>query len=150
VRIVSTIVGFALIILGISGCTSVSQTSTNNPVRLTPAMFSDYELTLISDDVYAHYLFYDEVVNEESGDKNGPFIALFHWWKIKDGNRLVFTSLPDGTRLDNPENASYQFKSFGEKIVVTMDGQKFRRSKFKRPNGDPIEMPPDTPPEPSK
>jgi hypothetical protein len=75
---------------------------------------------------------------------------LFHWWKIKDGNRLVFISLPNGTRLDNPENASLQFKSFGEKIVVRMDGQKFRRSKFKRPNGDPIETPPDTPLEPNK
>ena len=147
--IISIIFGLALI-LGFSVCEATAQTSTNSPVRLKPAMFTDYEFTLISDKVYAHYLFDDEVVNEESGDKNGPSIAFFHWWKIKDGNRLVFISLPDGTRLDNPENASYQFKSFGEKIVVTMDGQKFRRSKFKRPNGDPIETPPDTPPEPSK
>ena len=147
-RIVSTIFGFALIILGISGCASVSQTSTNNPVRLTPAMFSDYELTLISDKVYAHYLFYEEVVNEESGDKNGPSIALFHWWKIKDGDRLVFSSLPDGTGLDNPENASFQFKSFGKNLVVTTDGVKYKRSKFKRPNGNPIEMLPNNSPEP--
>jgi hypothetical protein len=52
--------------LGFSVCEATAQTSTNSPVRLTPAMFTDYEFTLISDKVYAHYLFDDEVVNEES------------------------------------------------------------------------------------
>lgn len=127
--------GFVLL-LGFSGCTNTSPKSENGPVHLTPAMFTDYEYTLISDKVYAHYLFYDDTVNEETGDKNGPLIALFHWWKIKDGNRLVFTSLPDGTDLDNPENESYQFKSFGKDLVVTRDGETYKRSKVKRPSSD--------------
>jgi len=47
-RIISAIISLVLM-LGFSVCASESQTSKNSPVRLTPAIFNDYEFTLISD-----------------------------------------------------------------------------------------------------
>jgi hypothetical protein len=130
-RTISAIISL-IFILGFSVCASGSQTSTNTPVRLTPAMFNDYEFTLISDTDYAHYLFLEgEGVDVDFGQKKGAIVGLLEGWRIKDGNTLVFTGSADGT---GPERDSLQFKSFGGKIVVTMDGAKYRRSKFKRPN----------------
>jgi hypothetical protein len=128
-RIISAIISLVLM-LGFSVCASESQTSTNSPVRLTPAMFNDYEFTLISNTDYVHYLFLEgEGVDVSFGQK--AIVALSEGWRIKDGNTLVFTALSDGS---GPERDSLQFRSFGKNIVVTMDGQRFKRSKFKRPN----------------
>ena len=141
-RIFSAIVSLVLL-LGFSVCASGSQTSTNSPVRLTPAMFNDYEFTLISEKDYLYYLFLEGgSVEETFGNKvkNGGLVGLGEGWRIEHGNTLVFTGVPDIRRPDgtgafpNPVRHTLQFKSFGEKIVVTMDGDKYRRSKFKRPN----------------
>jgi hypothetical protein len=141
-RIVSAIISLVLI-LGFSVCEATAQTSTNSPVRLTPAMFTDYEFTLISDKDYLYYLFLENgSVEETSGNKvkNGGLVGLGEGWRIEHGNTLVFAGVPDIPRPEgtgafpNPVRHTLQFKSFGEKIVVTMDGDKYRRSKFKRPN----------------
>ena len=141
-RIISTIISLVLM-LGFSVCEATAQTSTNTPVRLTPAMFTDYEYTLISDKDYLYYLFLEGGrVEETFGNKvkNGGIVALGEGWKIEHGNTLVFTGVPDIPRPDgtgafqNPVRHTLQFKSFGEKIVVTMDGDKYKRSKFKLPN----------------
>jgi hypothetical protein len=141
-RIISAIVSLVLL-LGFSVYASGSQTSTNSPVRLTPAMFNDYEFTLISDKDYLYYLFLEGgSVEETFGNKvkNGGLVGLGEGWRIEHGNTLVFTGVPairrpDGTgAFPNPVRHTLQFKSFGEKIVATMDGDKYRRSKFKRPN----------------
>jgi hypothetical protein len=141
-RIISAIVSLVLM-LGFSVCAGEPQTGTNSPVRLTPAMFNDYEFTLISDKDYLYYLFLEGgSVDETFGNKvkNGGLVALGEGWRIEHGNTLVFTGVADILRPDgsgafpNPVRHTLQFKSFGEKIVVTMDGDKYRRSKFKRPN----------------
>ena len=141
-RIVCAIIGL-LLILGFSVCEATAQTSTNSPVRLTPAMFTDYEFTLISDKDYVYYFFMENgSVDETFGNKvkNGALVALGEGWRIEHGNTLVFTGTslppaPDGIdAIPNPVRHTLQFKSFGEKIVITMDGDKYRRSKLKRPN----------------
>jgi hypothetical protein len=141
-RIISAIISLVLM-LGFSVCAGGSQTNTNIPVRLTPAMFNDYEFTLISDKDYSYYYFQDNGSVEESfgnKEKNGAVVALGEGWRIEHGNTLVFTGGADIPRPDvssafpNPVRHTLQFKSFGEKIVVTMDGDKYRRSKLKRPN----------------
>jgi hypothetical protein len=140
--IISIIFGLVLM-LGFSVCEATAQTSTNSPVRLKPEMFTDYEFTLISDKDYMYYLFLEGgSVEETFGNKvkNGGLVALGEGWRIEHGNTLVFTGVPDIPRPDgssafpNPVRHTLQFKSFGEKIVVTMDGDKYRRSKLKRPN----------------
>jgi hypothetical protein len=133
---------FGLVLtLGFSVCEATAETSTNSPVRLTPAMFTDYEFTLISDKDYAYYLFLDNgSVNSTFGQKNGALVGLDYGWKIKDGNTLVFLGIPPGIDVENSERFSLQFRSFSKSMVVTMDGQKFKRSKFKRPKGDPVEI----------
>jgi hypothetical protein len=132
-----------VLMLGFSVCEATAQTSTYAPVRLTPAMFTDCELTLISDKDYLYYLFLEGgSVEETFGNKvkNGGPVALGEGWKIEHDNMLVFTGVPDIPRPDgtgaspNPVRHTLQFKSFGEKVVVTMDGDKYKRSKFKRPN----------------
>jgi hypothetical protein len=137
-RIISAIISLVLM-LGFSVCEATAQTSTNAPVRLTPAMFTDYEFTLISDKDYLHYSFWENGhVAESFGQK--AIIGLDEGWRIEYGNTLVFTGVPDIPRPDgtgafpNPVRHTLQFKSFGEKIVVTMEGDKYKRSKFKRPN----------------
>jgi hypothetical protein len=142
-RIVSAIISLVLV-LGFCVCASESQTSTNNPVRLTPAMFTDYEFTLISDKDYLYYFFMENGSLEESfgnKEKNGAPVALGEGWRIEHGDTLVFTGAPqppsppgDIGAFPNPVRHTLQFKSFGEKIVVTTDGDKYRRSKLKRPN----------------
>jgi hypothetical protein len=141
-RIVSAIISLVLI-LGFSVWEATAQTSTNSPVRLTPAMFTDYEFTLISDKDYVYYFFMENGgVEETFGNKakNGALVALGEGWRIEHGDTLVFTGGADAPRPDdigavpNPVRHTLQFKSFGEKIVVTMDGDKYRRSKLKRPN----------------
>ena len=141
-RIVSAIISLVLM-LGFSVCEATAQTSTNSPVRLTPAMFNDYEFTLISDKDYLYYLFLEGgSVEETFGNKvkNGGLVGLGEGWRIEHGNTLVFTGVPDIPRPDgigafpNPVRHTLQFKSFGKNIVVTMDGDKYRRSKLKRPN----------------
>jgi hypothetical protein len=135
--IVSVIFGLVLI-LGFSVCEATAQTSTNSPVRLKPAMFTDYEFTLISDKDYMYYFFMENgCVDETFGnkEKNGALVALSEGWRIEHGNTLVFTGVPDGIgAVPNPVRHTLQFKSFGEKIVVTIDGDKYRRSKLKWPN----------------
>jgi hypothetical protein len=125
-----------VLVIGFSVTASASQTRTNSPARLSPAMFDGYEFTLISNTDYVYYLFLGERVSATFGQKKGAAVGLAFGWKIKDGNTLVFTasSLPPGIVRENPERASLQFRSFDETTVVTMDGQKFKRSKFKRPN----------------
>ena len=141
-RIFSAIISLVLM-LGFSVCVGESQTSTNSPVRLTPAMFTDYEFTLISDKDYLYYLFLEGgSVEETFGNKvkNGALVGLGEGWRIEHGDTLVFTGVADIRRPDgsaafaNPVRHTLQFKSFGEKIVVTMDGDKYKRSKLKRPN----------------
>jgi hypothetical protein len=141
-RIVCAIIGLVLI-LGFSVCEATAQTSTNSPVQLKPAMFTDYEFTLISDKDYMYYFFMGNgSVDETFGNKgkNGALVALGEGWMIEHGNTLVFTGAslpptPDGIgAIPNPVRHTLQFKSFGEKIVVTMDGDKYRRSKLKQPN----------------
>jgi hypothetical protein len=144
-RIVSVIMGLVLI-LGFSVGEATAQTSTNNPtnsptnspVRLKPAMFTDYEFTLISNKDYVYYLFLDNGnVDETFGNKgeNSPLVALGEGWRIEHGNTLVFLGVSDAIgAVPNPVRHTLQFKSFGEKIVVTTDGERFRRSKLKRPN----------------
>jgi hypothetical protein len=141
-RIVSAIIGLVLA-LGFSVCEATAQTSTNSPVRLTPAMFTDYEFTLISDKDYVYYFFMENgSVDETFGNKvkNGALVALGEGWRIEHGNTLVFTGVPDIPSPDgsgafpNPVRHTLQFKSFGEKIVVTLDGQRFKRSKLKQPD----------------
>jgi hypothetical protein len=139
--IISIILGLVLI-LGFPVCGSAAPTSTNSPVRLTPAMFKGYEFTLISDKDYLDYLFvYDASVSESFGQKKDGIVGLDEGWRIEHGNTLVFTGVPDILRppgdtnsFPNPVRHTMQFKSFGEKIVVTTDGQRFKRSKFKYPN----------------
>jgi hypothetical protein len=140
--IISIIFGLMLI-LGFSVCEATAQTSTNSPVRLKPAMFTNYEFTLISDKDYLYYFFMENgSVDETFGNKgkNGALVALGEGWRIEHGDTLVFTGAaqpkpPDGIgAFPNPVRHTLQFKSFGEKIVVTTDGQRFRRSKLKRPN----------------
>lgn len=140
--IISIIFGLVLI-LGFPVCEATAQTSTNSPVRLKPAMFTDYEFTLISDKDYLYYYFMENgSVDETFGNKakNGALVALGEGWRIEHGNTLVFTGVADIPRPDgsgavpNPVRHTLQFKSFGEKIVVTTDGQRFRRSKLKRPD----------------
>ena len=129
--------------LGFSAYAGEPQTGTNSPVRLTPATFTDYEFTLISDKDYLYYLFLENgSVDETFGNKGkkSPMVALGEGWRIDHGNTLVFTGVPDMPHPDgtaafpNPVRHTLQFKSFGEKIVVTMDGDKYRRSKLKRPD----------------
>ena len=140
-RIVSVIMGLVLI-LGFSVGEATAQTSTNgptnSPVRLKPAMFIDYEFTLISDKDYVYYFFMDNgSVDETFGgkEKNSPLVALGGGWRIEHGNTLVFLGVSDAIgAVPNPVRDTLQFKSFGEKIVVTTDGQRYRRSKIKRPN----------------
>jgi hypothetical protein len=141
-RIVSAIIGFVLI-LGFSVCEATAQTSTNGPVRLKPEMFTDYEFTLISDKDYLDYLFLDNGSVEDSfGNKvkNGGVVALGEGWRIDHGNTLVFTGAPDipgpsgSAAFPNPVRHTLQFKSFGQRIVVTTNGQRFRRSKLKLPD----------------
>ena len=141
-RIISAIISLVLM-LGFSVCAGASPTGTSSPVRLTPAMFNDYEFTLISDKDYSYYYFQDNGSVEESfgnKEKNGGVVALGEGWRIDHGDTLVFTGgslppTPDGSgAFPNPVRHTLQFKSFGEKIVVTMDGDKYRRSKLKRPN----------------
>ena len=96
-RIFSAIVSLVLL-LGFSVCASGSQTSTNSPVRLTPAMFNDYEFTLISEKDYLYYLFLEGgSVEETFGNKvkNGGLVGLGEGWRIEHGNTLVFTGVPD-------------------------------------------------------
>jgi hypothetical protein len=138
-RIISIVFSFA-IILGFSVCEATAQTSTNNPVRLKPAMFTDYEFTLISDKDYLDYLFMENgSVSETFGQK--ALVGLDEGWRIEHGNTLVFTGVPQPPKppdgidaFPNPVRHTLQFKSFGQKIVVTTDGQRFRRSKLKLPN----------------
>jgi hypothetical protein len=134
-RTLSVIIGFSLI-LGFPMCGSASPTSTNSLVQLTPAMFTGYEFTLISDKDYLYYYFQDNgSVEETFGQKSGAAVALGEGWRIEHGNTLVFTGVPDGIGADpNPVRHALQFKSIGEKIVVTTDGQRFRRSKLKLPD----------------
>ncbi|HXC98533.1 MAG TPA: hypothetical protein VN048_04265 [Verrucomicrobiae bacterium] len=133
----SAIIGLVLV-PGFSICEATAQTSTNSPVRLKPAMFIDYEFTLISDKDYLYYFFMDNgSVDETFGNKgkNSPAIALGEGWRIEHGNTLVFLGVSDAIgAVPNPVRHTLQFKSFGEKIVVTTDGQRFRRSKLKRPD----------------
>lgn len=139
--IISIIFGLVLV-LGFSVCEATAQTSTNGAVRLKPEMFTDYEFTLISDKDYLYYYFQDNgSVKETFGQKNGAAVALGEGWRIEHDNTLVFTGVPDIQRppgdtnsFPNPVRHTMQFKSFGEKIVVAMDGQKFKRSKLKRPD----------------
>lgn len=143
-RITISIVCGLVLTLGFSVRDAIAQTSTNRPVRLTPAMFTDYEFTLISDKDYLHYLFLDGgQVNESFGNKvkNGPVVGLGEGWRIDHANTLVFTGVPQppqppggaGAAFPNPVRHTLQFASFGEEIVVTTDGDRFRRSKLKPP-----------------
>jgi hypothetical protein len=137
-RIIISIIFSLVLILGFSVCEATAQTSTNSPVRLTPAMFTDYEFTLISDKDYLYYLFLENgSVDETFGNKakNSGLVALGEGWRIEHGNTLVFTGVPDGIgAVPNPVRHTLQFKFFGKNIVVTMDGDKYRRSKLKQPN----------------
>lgn len=120
--------------LGFRAYGSPSSTSTNTPVQLTPEMFSDYEFTLISKKDHLYYYFRDNGSVEETFGQTA-LVALAEGWRIEHGNTLVFTGVPDGIgAVPNPVRHTLQFKSFGEKIVVTADGQKFRRSKLKPPD----------------
>jgi hypothetical protein len=132
-RIMSIAFSFMLI-LGFSVCEATAQTSTNRPVRLKPAMFIDHEFTLISGKDYLDYYFMENgSVSETFGQK--ALVGLDEGWRIEHGNTLVFTGAPDGIgAVPNPVRHTLQFKSFGEKIVVTTDGQRFRRSKLIPPN----------------
>jgi hypothetical protein len=101
-RIISAIVSLVLM-LGFSVCASDSQTSTNSPVLLTPAMFTDYDFTLISDKDYLHYFFMENgSVDETFGNKvkNGGLVALGEGWRIEHGDTLVFTGVADIRRPD--------------------------------------------------
>jgi hypothetical protein len=139
-RTVFSIMLGLVVVLGFAIGEATAQTSTNRPVQLTPEMFTGYELTLISDKNYHVYSFpYRGVVSESFGQK-GVFGAD-EGWRIDNSNTLTFTALVDTTPAGstnsgfaNPVTHSLQFQSFGDKIVVTTDGQKFTRSKFKRPN----------------
>jgi hypothetical protein len=81
-------------------------------------------------------------VDETFGNKGkkSALIALGEGWRIEHGDTLVFTGVADVARPDgigavpNPVRHTLQFKSFGEKLVVTTDGQRFRRSKLKQPD----------------
>ena len=136
-RIISIIVGLVLML----GCTRASQTSTNAPVQLTPEMFNGYEFTLISKKDYEQFSFlYPGSVDVDNGQVNGGVVGSTLGWKIKDGYTLAFLSIVDPTPQGStneiviPESFSLQFKSFGDDIVVTTEGQKFRRTKFKYPD----------------
>ena len=131
-RAISIIVGFALLV-GISVGAHGSETGTNSPVRLTAAMFTGYEFTLISKTDYGNYLFLDDKrVDTSFGQINGNVIGIDYGWKIKDAHTLAIIGLtPDG---NGPESYTLQFKSFGKRIVVTTDGARYRRTKFKYPN----------------
>jgi hypothetical protein len=141
-RIISAIISLVFM-LGFSVCEATAQTSTNSPVQLKPAMFIDYEFTLISYKDYSYYYFQDNGSVEESfgnKKKHGGVVALGEGWRIEHGNTLVFTGAADIPRPDgsgtfpNPVRHTLQFKSFGKNIVVTMDGDKYRRSKLILPN----------------
>src|SRR5689334_17229286 len=87
------------VILGFSVCEAAAQTGTNSPVRLKPAMFTNYEFTLISDKDYLDYLFLEGgSVDETFGNKakNSGLVALGEGWRIEHDNTLVFTGVPDG------------------------------------------------------
>jgi hypothetical protein len=144
--IVSIIFGLAFL-LGFSvgeasAQTNTNKTSTNSVVRLKPAMFIDYEFTLISDKDYSYYYFQENgSVSETFGNKgkHSALVALGEGWRIDHGDTLVFTGVPEITAppgatnaFPNPVRHTLQFKSFGEKIVVTTDGDRYRRSKLKR------------------
>ncbi|HEY1663755.1 MAG TPA: hypothetical protein VGI03_15165 [Verrucomicrobiae bacterium] len=136
-RIISTLFGLVLI-LGFAVGASGQSAGTNAPVRLTPAMFTGYEFTLISDKDYSDYYFSDNGSVEESfggKGKHDGIVALGEGWRIEHGNTLVFTGAPDGIgAVPNPVRHTLQFKSFGKKIVVTADGDRYRRSKLKSPD----------------
>src|ERR1019366_8436305 len=88
----SIIFGLVLI-LGFSVCVATAQTSTNSPVRLKPAMFTDYEFTLISDKDYLHYSFRENGrIAESFGQK--AIIGLDEGWRIEHGKTLVFPGAP--------------------------------------------------------
>jgi hypothetical protein len=130
-RIISIVLGFVLL-LGISVSADGSQMSTNSTVRLTRGMFTGYEFTLISDKDYTYYLFLDDKrVDASYGSKGGGVVALAFGWRIKDPHTLALTGSMDGT---GPERFTMQFKSFGKKIAVTTNGDRYRRTKFKYPN----------------
>jgi hypothetical protein len=132
-RAIFSILFRLVVVLGACVCASASQMSTNSPVRLTPAMFDGYEFRLISDKDYVYFLFLGDRVSETFGQK--ALVGLDEGWRIEHGNTLVFLGLPPSSGANpNPVRGSLQFKSFGKTMVVTMDGQKFKRSKFKRPN----------------
>jgi hypothetical protein len=96
-------------------------------------MFDGYEFTLISHKDYLCYCFSDGSVAETFGQK--ALVGLDEGWRIEHGNTLVFTGVPDGMgAVPNPVRHALQFKSFDGTIAVTTDGQKFKRSKFKRAN----------------
>ena len=134
--IFSIFIGLALI-LGFSVCALWHSARTNSPVPLTPAMFIDYEFTLISDKRYVDYLFIGGTVKTTSGQKNGGAVGFTYDWKIKDGNTLVFTDvdiMPAGSSFHEPqERYSLQFTSFDGTNAVTTAGERFSRSKFIRP-----------------
>src|SRR5580658_4425566 len=101
-RIVFAIISLVLN-LGFPVWEATAQTGTNSPVRLTPAMFNDYEFTLISDKDYLYYLFLEDgSVEETFGNKvkNGGLVGLDEGWRIEHGNTLVFTGVPDILRPD--------------------------------------------------
>jgi hypothetical protein len=132
--IISIIFGL-VVVLGVSVCASATPTSTNSPVWLTPTMFDGYEFTLISDKAYLYYLFLGDGVSESFGEKGSGVVGLDEGWRIDHGNTLVFLGAePSSGANPNPVRHTMQFKSFGEKIVVTTDGERFKRSKFKRPD----------------
>jgi hypothetical protein len=143
-RTVFSIILGLVVLLGLAIGEASAQTSTNRPVRLTAAMFTGYEFTLISDKDFVYYYFQDNgSVDETFGgkQKHSALVALGEGWRIDHGNTLVFTGVAeiprppgDTNAFPNPVRHTMQFKSFGKNIVVTTDGDRFRRSKLKRPN----------------
>src|SRR6516165_12718291 len=120
-RTVFSIIFGLVVVLGVSVCARASQTSTNSPVRLTPAMFDGYEFTLISSNNYMYYLFLGDRVSLTFGQKG--LVGLDEGWRIENGNTLVFLGVPESSGADpNPVRGSLQFKSFGKTMVVTTNG----------------------------
>ena len=121
---VSILIGLALI-LGFLVYAFWHSARTNSPIQLTPAMFTDYEFTLISDKRYADYLFVGSNVKGDSGWKNEASVGFDYDWKIKDGNTLVFTDVditPAGTA-----NLEFSVLAYPNNVVF-LNGVKFNAS----------------------
>ena len=119
------IIAELVLLLAVPACVSSQggEVTQQMPVLLTPDLFVDHTLSLISHKRVESYQFgTNGVVLPTFGGKQF-IVSPVYDWKIVNGHSLVMTATPEGAPT---ARVSYEFSSFNNTLAVTTDGKKFK------------------------